>query len=133
MTVNTLVTKEEMDIAMWDAHYFARNKDWHSRCENVLSYTFNGLHNVPGNVKYKNADGEWPSVEVCVSGGLSSYDFDRLTRLVMAAHRYLVRVDVSAASSRYIRITLTPRLASRPGLSMFDKHPSLADLREYIT
>lgn len=52
---------------------------------------------------------------------LASYDYDMLTRLVLLAHEYAVRVDVDARG-RYLRITIHGRL--RDGL-MHERHPTI--------
>lgn len=83
----------------------------------ILAETFGGLHNVPGRLKHF---GYW--IELCVLGELSTFDFDRLTSLVMGAHAHCCRVSVRAASPQYLRLMFHNR--QREG-SMSERHPTL--------
>lgn len=51
---------------------------------------------------------EW-AVNVVRCGELATFDGDELTRLVIAAHQYRVRVAVVAHCRGYIRLQLNPR------------------------
>ena len=61
----------------------------------VLDYVYSGLHHL------RSADRiRWDGslyVEAKVPDGLSTWDFDLLTRLVIGCHRYCVRCEVLAA------------------------------------
>ena len=77
------------------------------------------------NVNWKTVDwnyGRGVRFTVWEGGGLASTDFDRLTRLVLAAHDNCVRVSIHAASFRYFFIQISPRV--RDGLSM-NSHPAI--------
>lgn len=67
------------------------------RIEAVLSFTFCGLHNVPGRIRHAAALSPWgnASASVCVSTDLATFDGERLTRLVVAAHDQAVRVEIT--------------------------------------
>lgn len=59
------------------------------------------------NVKWGPAGG----VSVCATGrGMATWDNDRLTRLVVAAHDKCARVCVDPATPRHLRIILHPRV-----------------------
>jgi hypothetical protein len=64
----------------------------------------------------------------CVHGGLGTFDCDRLTRLVLHAHARRVRVELSGASSRYIRVALHAR-ETKGGIGV--RHPGLTELAEW--
>lgn len=65
-------------------------------------------------------------VEVRAKGEhLATYDFDSLTRLVVAAHRYRCRVEISALMGMLV-IWVHPRSAD--GEHLFERHPGLHDL-----
>lgn len=71
------------------------------------------------------------SLAVCGYGrGLSTYDSDRLTALVLAAHAHSVRVEVEPCNFRYMRITFWPR--DERGSSFAARHPTLSDLEGRI-
>jgi hypothetical protein len=63
------------------------------KTENVLAAVFYGLHRVEMG-KIKEGPG-WLSLTI--HRPLSTYDFDELTRLVVAAHDECVRVQIEAA------------------------------------
>lgn len=58
-------------------------------------------------------------------GEISTFDFDLMTAMVVAAHQYCVRIGVGPASPRELEITLHRR---QPTGGMSGRHPSLADL-----
>jgi hypothetical protein len=90
-----------------------------ARMERVLARTYRGIHHCEG-WRARRPFGE--GVSVTHYAGMSTYDYDELTRLVVAAHDEAVRVDLIGASHGYIRIGLTPRL--RDG-SLYDSHPTI--------
>lgn len=92
-----------------------------SRAEEVLAYTFRGWHHVES----RRVKRESPTqITYTHYGDLATFDWDQLTRLVVAAHSLAVRVEISAASPRYTRIRLSER--TREGDST-QRHPTLAD------
>jgi hypothetical protein len=56
-------------------------------------------------------------------GDLSTYDYDSLTRLVIAAHDACIRVTVSSSGPNMVKITLWPR-DGREG-SISDRHATI--------
>lgn len=55
--------------------------------------------------------------------GLSTWDFNRLTRLVIGAHDECIRVEISPVAFRYLSIEMWPR-KGREG-SMSERHPTI--------
>ncbi len=70
----------------------------------------------------KSADGLVVAVRAC---HLSTYDDDSLTRLVIAAHRYACRVQISSHRSG-LRIYVHPR--DHDGELFYTRHPDLDQL-----
>ena len=66
-------------------------------------------------------------IEVCLTGDLSTWDWDTLTNLVLYAHAYRVRVELSGAAPRYLRVSLHAREATG---STTERHPGLMELME---
>lgn len=89
-----------------------------------FSEFYNGEHNIPS--KIKEFGFGWC---VVVYGRLSTFDSDGLTRLVIMAHSYHYRVELSSAGSGKIRISIHKRL---PEGTISQRHPSLFDLVEII-
>lgn len=98
-----------------------------ARAQAVLDAAFRGRHHIPGNVKV-GADGKWVWLEANVSGGVSTFDYDVLTRLVFAAHDLCVRVEIQRSGGSLIRLMLSPRY-TREGSTM-DRHPGLIEAYE---
>lgn len=86
------------------------------RMEAVLAFTFHGIHHCD-NIE-KNPD-FWRTK----TSSLATFDFDGLTRLVIAAHAYGVRAQVSPCGPRDIRITLHPRKSRSGGFT--ERHPTI--------
>ena len=57
--------------------------------------------------------------------GLSTFDFDELTGLVIHAHKELVRVSIIPSGPRMLGIMLFKRHADG---GMSERHPGIADL-----
>lgn len=61
---------------------------------------------------------------LCIPRGtLATYDDDKLTRIVIASHKYGIRAEIDNHGMRGLKILLHNR-ASREG-RMFDRHPTL--------
>lgn len=68
-----------------------------------------GIYNVQ--VRWDRADWNESYVKVNLfTGGLSTFDFDHLTRFVLAAHDRCIRVDLIPVAPRYMGIFLSPRV-----------------------
>ena len=88
-----------------------------------------GLATGPWNIDcdWKKADWNYGRGVRFVVGGmaaqLSTYDFDRLTRLVIAAHDAAVRLEVEPRTFRHLAITIWPR--EREHTSVWGRHPTM--------
>lgn len=97
-----------------------QNKTFEERAEAVLACVFQGIHHCPDIKKFPGEGGRW---EVNVIGPLSTYDFDALTRLVIAAHHHCIRASVGPSGPRMVKIMLHNRKGREGGMS--ERHPSL--------
>lgn len=93
------------------------------RAECVMAACFRGLHNHRG--KLERHERYW--IATC-HHSLSSYDSNDLTRLVLAAHKFHVRVEVQPANIKVLRIMLHDR--QREGTATWDRHPTIEDAIE---
>ncbi len=87
------------------------------RMERVLSVAFRGIHHCPRLKK------EYRNLWTVTVSPISTWDFDQLTRLVIAAHHYGVRVEIEPGGPRRIKLVLTPR-SSRDGC-FSKRHPTI--------
>lgn len=91
---------------------------------NILGDVYFGIYHLDykalKKVDWKNTD--W--IEIVVFGGLSTFDYDQLTRLVVLCHDRAVRLEIKAASYRYLRLCFSPR--TREG-NTYERHPILEE------
>lgn len=107
-------------------NYRPEMNDAEARCVNTLCSI-----SAPYNLPFRN-DAGWKKVTwlhgrgvaVVLNATLATFDFAELTRLVVAAHRNLVRVQVSAKSGG-LEIMLHARQAEG---RFNERHPDLDDL-----
>lgn len=93
-------------------------------CIKALSVFAHGRHHLPKPKEFGNG--------VCVNwvGDLASFDFDRLTRLVLVAHACAVRIEIASSGPRMVKIVAHRRKhGDRKVLKFHEYHPSLADLQ----
>jgi hypothetical protein len=96
-------------------------------CIELLVSAFQtGVYNLP--VKWRKVEWDcspepWPGMALCIHSGLATWDFNHLTRLVIAAHDACIRVELEAAAPHYMRI-LMHRRNGREG-SMTNRHPTI--------
>lgn len=95
------------------------------RIERVINHAFGGWHHV----KVKERTPKYARVNVCQD--LSTHDWDLLTRLVVAAHTYGVRVEIAPCNMHFVSVWLHPRF-TREG-SLTDQHPDAHSLAERAT
>lgn len=88
------------------------------RAEALLSKVFRGMHHVNSLLKY---DDRWTCVHY---GGVSTYDFDEMTRLVFAAHEYCCRVEISQGGPRGLKIFVSDR---NRGGGNTERHPTIEE------
>jgi hypothetical protein len=91
-----------------------------AKVELFVGDVFGGVHRVRKLVCEQNH-------YMCVPHGtLSTFDDDKLTRIVIASHRYALRAEVDAYGMRGVKILLHNR-NQRDG-RMWQRHPSLAQV-----
>lgn len=93
------------------------------RVEAVISHAFGGLHHVRKFTEHKSKFPHW----TCnvYSDVLCTVDWDNLTRLVVAAAEYGVRVEMACAGPHCIKLMMHPRY-SRGG-DVSERYPRLSD------
>jgi hypothetical protein len=84
---------------------------------------FGGEHHIPNGLKPYGSG--W---KVSCYGDLSTFDFDRLTRLVFLAHDRCVRAVVEQSGPRMVGIVIWQR-AKREG-SICERHPTIEQALE---
>lgn len=89
------------------------------RCYDLLATWAGGTHHLYGKVDQCER-----GLSYTLSGSLDTYDWNRLTTLVMLAHARCVRVEVAAAARGYLRLYLHPRV--REG-RIHEKHPTMSE------
>lgn len=114
--------------AEWYARSYPKGPAHDHRCLAVLA-SWQAVHNIHPAAS-QGPDGGFRAcgtgVEIRVRNAhLATNDFDELTRLVVAAHRYRCRVEVSAQMNLLV-IRVHPRAST--GGSAWECHPGLKDL-----
>lgn len=88
-----------------------------------VSDVFGGVHRLR---KFENKGHYY----LCIlHGSLATYDDDKLTRIVIASHKYGVRAEVQSNGMHGLKILLHNRTA-RDKARMFERHPRLVDVLE---
>ncbi len=64
-------------------------------------------------------------IEIVIYGGLSTFDSDQLTRLVVLCHDRMVRLEIRPANFKHLRLCFGLR-TSRAG-EIYTRHPTLED------
>jgi hypothetical protein len=91
--------------------------DLQDKASYFVSDVFGGVHRVR---KLENKGHYY----VCIPHGtLATYDDDKLTRIVIASHKYGIRAEIDNHGMRGLKILLHNRV-SRDG-RMFDRHPTI--------
>ncbi len=89
----------------------------------ILDQLFDGIYHIQEAVVNKRVRWDDPSrIQVVLYGSMSTYDFSRLTHLVLLAHRYCVRVEISGSAPGYLRILFSDR--KREG-AIYSRHPTI--------
>lgn len=91
----------------------------------VVSFVWRGLHNAPKIHKERIS----PTSEMWELNAfpLATFDFDGLTRLVLAAHEYAIRAEVGPSGPGRVKVRLWSR--KREG-AKHDRHPELSEVAE---
>ena len=95
-----------------------------ARIERVLAAAFRGIHHT-GWDRRRHCGG---GVSVIKFAGLATFDWDELTRLVIAAHDECVRVEILPASPRDLKILLHARVLESD--SSYERHPTIEEAIE---
>ena len=91
--------------------------DFDDKAERFVGDVFGGVHRV---IKFERKSNHW----LCVPhSSLSTWDDDKLTRIVIASHKYGIRAEVDNHGMRGVKILLHNRV-SREG-SMYKRHPTI--------
>jgi hypothetical protein len=91
-------------------------------CKLVLAHWAGGEHHLP-TVHLFGA-----GICINVSNDLATFDFDRLTRLVITAHRWAVRIEIASSGPRLIKI-IAHRRSPVQTESIYRRHPDLCALK----
>lgn len=110
--------------------YLAAFPDLNPRCLATLADIF-PLHRLPrgGAAGVVKATGAGIRVQLWPHTALSTFDFDRLTAIVVAAHRHACRVAIEPGMNR-LYLAIHPR--EHEARSSFEHHPSLDALAARI-
>lgn len=84
---------------------------------------FLGRHHIPG--RGISRIRTW-GTGYCINyrpGNLSTFDFDGLTRLVLIAHRDMIRAEITGSGPGMVRLAIWKR-KGRKG-RMFERHPTI--------
>jgi hypothetical protein len=91
--------------------------DFDHKADLFVSDVFGGVHRV---AKFERKHNHW----LCIPrGSLSTWDDNKLTRIVIASHKYGIRAEVDNYGMRGVKILLHNRV-SREG-SMYKRHPTI--------
>lgn len=90
------------------------------RIERVVARTYRGIHHAP---YWRRREERGFCIAVSVPAMISTYDYDELTRLVLAAHDEAVRVEICPGGPGMLRLFLSPRL--RESDSSVTRHPTI--------
>jgi len=70
-------------------------------------------------------------IRIVIYGDLQTYDFDKLTRLVVLCFDRMIRLEIGAAARNYLSLSFTKRECRPPG-SFSKRLPYLEDCIAYI-
>lgn len=94
-------------------------------CADVLAEVFGGYHHLPR--IHENGTG----IAVNVHADLTTHDGNKLTELVLAAHKYAVRIGVESSGPGLVKITAYKRQhGDKRSLKFWEYHPDLKDLSD---
>jgi len=93
------------------------------RINDAISYVFFGLHNAP---KRHKVNSHYEAVAVNTMHDLATFDSDKLTRIVIASHRYCVRISVEQSGPHRVKLIFWARQSRTGGFA--SRHPDLRQL-----
>ncbi len=103
-----------------DQALLARLPTFEARAEAMLDRAFSGIYHIQRLKRFPGPRPYWTFTE----HSLSTYDFDMLTRLVLGAHEYCLRIEISQGGPGCIKVWVHPR-EGREGCSMSKRHPTI--------
>lgn len=89
-------------------------------CIKALSMWVGGDHHLPK--VYECGCG----VAINFSGDLSTFDMNRLTQLVLIAHRYCIRIEIAAGGPGRVKVIAHRR--DPESTSLYKRHPNIGEL-----
>lgn len=90
----------------------------------ILGQAFEGIYHISDECFHKRV--QWYNdrrIVIVIGRYLSTFDDDKLTRLVLLCHAHAVRMSIEGAANGYLRLIFTPR--EREAKSSWDRHPTL--------
>lgn len=90
------------------------------RVEGLIEMVFRGKHHL------QKCEQKATHFELVPYGSLATYDDDRLTLLVLAAHKYGVRAEVTNHGMRGVKVLVHARKA-RTG-RLYERHPTIEEV-----
>lgn len=98
-------------------------------CRKALSFWVCGDHRLP------NVSQCGYGIEINYSNDLSTFDMNKLTQLVVIAHRFCVRIEIGSSGPGRVKIMAHRR--DPKATSLYKRHPDLSglidDCKEAIT
>lgn len=91
--------------------------------EEFLGVVFRGVHHIPGELKPFGRG--W---KVNAWGGIATFDWDVLTRLVLHAHDACVRVEIIQGAPRRVGVAIFQRRSRTGGVCV--RHPTIEQALE---
>ena len=88
-------------------------------CRKALSFWVGGDHHLP------KVDDWGAGIAINFSGDLSTWDFNRLTQLVLIAHRYFIRIEIGSSGPRMVKVIAHRRRLTG---SQSWRHPGIGEL-----
>lgn len=79
------------------------------------------VYNLP--INWEKAEFTPNYTVITIRSMMATFDFDQMTRLVILAHDYCVRVDVSARAPGYLQLIFHDR--QRDGTKIYNRHPTI--------
>jgi hypothetical protein len=89
----------------------------------IVNHAFGGWHHVQKRTDIQGGVRFWKN------GSVSTFDFDELTRLVVAAHAVRCRVEIESHGPRMLRFWLSEREDSADK-HFYRHHPGVEDLEQ---
>jgi hypothetical protein len=93
----------------------------------ILGHVFDGIHNCPATLFHKRTN--WESnhhIELVIYGELATWDFNRLTRLVILCHDQCIRLSIEGANIHYLRLFFHTRKRG-DDLLICKRHPTIEE------